>query len=823
MMRTIWLALCLCAAPSLWAQDLSLLPETVQLHGPDSFQRMLALDVEGGEYTGLATDGVAWSTSDDAVISVDGAILRPVGNGQATVTVKRGDKTASATVEVSGMQADQDWSFRHHVLPVLAKNSCNSGACHGALAGKGGMKLSLRGYDPAADYRVITREARGRRMELADPARSLIVCKPSGSIPHKGGVRIDVGSRDYRVLVEWIAHGAVGPSETDAKLERLEILPEVSTLKPGDVQPLVVRAHYSGGRVEDVTDWCIFTSANEAVASVNRDGEVSVIGPGEGAISAWFSSQIVLARVTVPYANDVAAEVFAESPKRNFIDELVVEQLRRLNLPPSPRCDDSTFIRRAYMDTIGLLPTTDEVRAFLADESHDKRDRLIESLLNREEFVDYWTYRWSDILLINGTKLRPDAVKSYYQWVRGHVKDNTPWDEFVRQVVTASGESLEDGATNFYALHQTPEEMTENVSQAFLSLSLGCAKCHNHPLEKWTNDQYYAMANMFARVRGKGWGGDGRSGNGARTTYVASSGELVQPSTGRPQPPTPLDGEPIAMDDPLDRRVHLAKWLTSPENPYFARAITNRVWANYYGVGLVEAIDDLRVSNPASNEKLLSAAADYLVENKFDLKALMRAILQSETYQRSSDPLPGNAEENRFYSRYYPRRMMAEVLLDAISQTTGVPEKFDQIAFPGADFQNVDFYPKGTRAVELYDSAVASYFLRTFGRNPREITCECERSAQPSMVQVLHLSNGTTLNDKLAAKESRVSELLAKNLPDDQLIDEVYLACLARSPSEKERAQLLEFLSNAEGDDRRIVIEDLYWAILSSREFLFHH
>ncbi|MCA9227479.1 MAG: DUF1553 domain-containing protein, partial [Planctomycetales bacterium] len=502
---------------------------------------------------------------------------------------------------------------------------------------------------------------------------------------------------------------------------------------------------------------------------------------------------------------------------------LVLEQLQRLNLPPSPPADDAAFLRRVYLDTIGVLPTPDETRGFLKDGGADKRDRVIDELLSRPEFVDYWTYKWSDVLMINGTLLRPEAVKAYYQWIRERVATNTPWDQFVREVVTAQGSSYENGATNFYALHQDPETMTENTCQAFLGLSIGCAKCHNHPLEKWTNDQYYAMANLFGRVRAKGWGGDSRNGDGLRTLYVASSGELIQPRTGKPQPPTPLDGQSIAFDAPGDRRQHLADWLTSPENPYFARSITNRVWANFFGVGLVESVDDMRVSNPASNEKLLSAAADYLVEHDFDLKELMRAILQSRTYQRGSEPLPGNADEKRFYARYYPRRLMAEVLLDAISQVTDVPSSFTLVVFPGADKRGTDFYPKGTRALQLYDSAVDSDFLKTFGRNQRRIVCECERSDEPSMVQVLHISNGDTINEKLKSKDSRVTQLLEANLSDDALLDEIYLSALTRFPTDSEKKQLLAELSQAAESERRMLVEDLFWAVLSSREFLFNH
>ncbi|MEZ6110063.1 MAG: DUF1553 domain-containing protein [Pirellulaceae bacterium] len=826
---TNWIAgaccIILCGVSSLQGAEasLALLPSEIKLTGPEASQRLLAQWIRGDEYLGQATESVEFTTSDPSVAVVENGVVRPRGNGSAEITVAANGQTATAQVTVEKLEDEHHWSFRNHALPVLAKAGCNSGACHGALAGKGGFRLSLRGYDPDFDHLSIAKQARGRRIELSDPGRSLLLAKPSGAIPHKGGLRFETDSREYQVLAGWIAGGALPPADDDPRLERLEILPPQAVLKTGDRQQILVRAFYSDGHSEDVTRWAKFTSANEAVAKVDDAGLVSVIGNGEGAVTAWFSQQIVISRITSPFPNQVAAELYENSPRRNFIDDLVLEQLQRLNLPPSPPADDAAFLRRVYLDTIGVLPTPDETRAFLKDGGADKRERVIDELLSRPEFVDYWTYKWSDVLMINGTLLRPEAVKAYYQWIRERVATNTPWDQFVREVVTAQGSSYENGATNFYALHQDPETMTENTCQAFLGLSIGCAKCHNHPLEKWTNDQYYAMANLFGRVRAKGWGGDSRNGDGLRTLYVASSGELIQPRTGKPQPPTPLDGQSIAFDAPGDRRQHLADWLTSPENPYFARSITNRVWANFFGVGLVESVDDMRVSNPASNEKLLSAAADYLVEHDFDLKELMRAILQSRTYQRSSEPLPGNADEKRFYARYYPRRLMAEVLLDAISQVTDVPSSFTLVVFPGADKRGTDFYPKGTRALQLYDSAVDSDFLKTFGRNQRRIVCECERSDEPSMVQVLHISNGDTINEKLKSKDSRVTQLLEANLSDDALLDEIYLSALTRFPTDSEKKQLLAELSQAAESERRMLVEDLFWAVLSSREFLFNH
>ncbi|HJQ82255.1 MAG TPA: DUF1553 domain-containing protein, partial [Lacipirellulaceae bacterium] len=387
----------------------------------------------------------------------------------------------------------------------------------------------------------------------------------------------------------------------------------------------------------------------------------------------------------------------------------------------------------------------------------------------------------------------------------------------------ARGSSIENGATNFYALHQDPESMTENVSQTFLGLSIGCAKCHNHPLEKWTNDQYYAMANLMARVRAKGWGGDGRGGDGVRSLFVADSGELIQPAKGAAQPPAPLDAEPLAANSEIDRREYLAEWLTSPENPYFTRAITNRVWANFFGVGLVEPVDDLRLSNPASNEELLAAASKYLADNDYDLKALMRVILQSAAYQRSSVPHDTSRDDNRNFAQYYPRRLMAEVALDAISQVTASPTEFKQIEYPGADFEETKFYAKGTRALQLYDSAVVSQFLRTFGRHQRVITCQCERSNEPSLVQALHISNGETIMKKLAATDGKVESFLTSGLPNYRVIEELYLSALSRYPTDRELAELLSVMNEAPQDQRRAVVEDAFWAVLSSREFLFNH
>jgi hypothetical protein len=707
---------------------------------------------------------------------------------------------------VAACTARADVSFRNDVQPILTRAGCNSGACHGAAAGKNGFKLSLRGYDDEGDWKAITRSAFGRRIVPEDPANSLFLLKPTAAVPHKGGVRFQVGSPEYQVLVNWIAQGAPGPKADDPRIESIEVLPKHAVLKVGAEQQVKVIAHFNNGVTQDVTHRAKYTANDTSVATVDDDSKVKIIGRGEAPITAWYLSRIATATMTVPFDAPASMAIFDQAPRRNFIDELAIAKLRDLNLPPSPRCSDPEFIRRAFIDAIGVLPTAQEARAFLADPSPGKRDALIESLLARPEFVDYWAYKWSDLLLVNSQKLRPPAMWAYYNWIRRQVAANTSWDELAREVVTATGSTLENGAANYYVLHDDPMKMSETTAVAFLGMSINCAKCHNHPLEKWTNDQYFAMANIFARVRAK----NAPSGDGNFIVFSAAAGDLVQPLTGKPRPPTPLDGQPMSMESSEDRRLKLADWLVSPQNPYFTRAIVNRVWANFMGVGLVEAVDDMRKTNPPSNEALLAALADELVKQRYDLKSLMRLILQSETYQRSGEALAANVADRRFYSHYYPRRMMAEVMLDAVSQVTGAPTAFKD-------------YPPGTRAIQLPDSNVESYFLQSFGRPERINTCECERTSLPSMAQALHIANGETVNTKLAAKGNRIEQLLAEKAADEKIVEEVYLGALARFPAAAEAKALTTSLASAGAEKRREAVEDLYWGVLSSNAFLFNH
>ena len=718
---------------------------------------------------------------------------------------------------VSSLFAASPPSFRNQVQPILAKAGCSTGACQGAAAGQGGFKLSLLGYDNVGDHLVITHAANGRRIVFEEPSRSLFLLKATKAVPHKGGEKIKAGSPEFQILADWIAGGAPGPQENDARIQKIEITPGHVTLKPGAYLPLQVMASFSDGRVEDVTRWCKYTAGNTSVATIDDNGLVKVMGQGEGSITAWFLSRLSIATITVPFEQKAHTGAFAEFKPRNFIDERVIEKLRELNLPPSPRCSEEEFIRRAFIDAIGVLPNPAETVAFLNDKSSTKRDTLIESLLKRPEFIDYWTYKWSDLLLVNSNKLPVNQMWAYYQWIRHNVEQNTPWDAMVRDLVTATGSTLENGAGNFFILHDEPTKTAETVSVAFLGMSIACAKCHNHPMEKWTNDQYFAFSNLFARVRAKNGGVKDE-----QVIFSATDGDLVQPLTGKPQAPAPLDAAPVSMTSIQDRRMVLAKWLTAPENPYFARSITNRVWANFFGVGLVEAVDDLRMTNPASNEKLLSEAAGHLIKNSFDLKSLMRVILQSQTYQRSSVALAENKADKRFYSRYYPRRLMAEVMLDAVSQVSGAPTAFETNR-RNANKKNGEPYPMGYRAVQLPDSNTTSYFLNTFGRPDRERTCECERTNEPSMAQALHIANGDTLNKKLAQPGNRLDQLIKSGKSDAEIVDEACLLAVSRHATPPEQQRMKEMLSSAQPDEKRQALEDLFWGLMSSRDFVFNH
>jgi hypothetical protein len=797
------------------AGELKILPPQPVLTGPHASQQLVVEELRAGQFAGDATAGAKFTSSDPRIAEVSASgVVMPVGDGMATIRADVEGRIAETQVEIKSAKAAEPWSFRHDVQTVLTKSGCNMGACHGAQAGKKGFKLALRGYDHLMDYNTLTRQSKGRRVSLADPARSLILLKATGEIPHGGGTRFDDDSLEYRIVSEWIAEGAPPPGGEDPTVTALEIFPKQVTLDAGEVQQILVRATYSDGRQRDVTRWAKYSSTEAGVAAIDDFGKVTVTGRGETAITVWFASKVTVGTVSVPYEKQVPADVFATSARANFIDEIVLDKLKRLSIPPSGIATDSEFMRRAYLDTLGVLPTADETKEFLADASSEKRARLIEKLLARPEYVDYWSYKWSDLLLVSTKKLKGPAVWAFANWVRRAVETNRPWDEFAREVVTASGSTIDNGAANYFVLHKDAKLLNEATTLTFLGLSIGCAQCHDHPLERWTLDDYYGMANLFARVRSKDGTIDGES-----IVFPVSSGDIKHPTRIGTPVPRPLDGEALDPGDPHDRRVHLAKWLTDPDNPYFARALVNRVWANYMGRGLVEMVDDLRATNPPSNDVLLSALADDFVKHTYDVKHLIRMIMTSAAYQRSPQASPENSADDRFYSHFLVQRMSAEVMLDALSQATDVPTDFPD-------------YPKGLRALQLPDNNVASYFLSAFGRPAREFTCECERSAEPSITQTLHLANGKTLNEKLKSPDNIIKRWLDDNLADGDIVDRIYLGALSRYPAAGEKDRIvaaLEEAAAAGADDaarqsaRREALEDILWAVLTSKEFLFVH
>ena len=802
---------------------IEILPAVIAVTGPHNGQRLV---VEGTFADGHQEDLTSRATiaiSDPKVARADqGNAVFPLGDGQATITASVQGHRAAAPLTVKGYWTASAWSFRNDVLPVMTKVGCNSGPCHGAAAGKNGFKLSLRGYDPVADYYTLTHQANARRTDRMEPARSLILLKPTLSISHGGGKRFDVGSPEYKIIAGWLAQGMTAPRETDAQVTEIQVFPHEASLRPGGEQQLVVTAIYSDGHTVDVTPWAKFDSGDEGVAGVDNNGHVTMHGYGEAPVTVWYQSHVTFSRLRIPFPHRLEQTLFTKAPRHNSIDDAILKHLAELHIPPSPQASDAEFLRRAYLDAAGILPKPAEVEAFLKDAAPDKRNQLIDALMKRSEFVDYWAYKWSDLLLVSSNHLSTDEMWSYYNWIRESVAEDKPWNKFATEVITATGNTLEHGAANYWLIHRDPLDTSENMTQAFMGINISCAHCHNHPLAKWTQKDYYGMANLFARVRLKTFAPSGfRTAVGPLfnnvTVYSAPTGEFMDDRLMIPLPPKPLDAAALSSETPGDTRQYFARWLTSPENPFFARNIVNRVWRNFMGRGLIEPVDDLRDTNPATNEELLTALTQDFVAHGYDVDFLIRKIMQSATYQTSSKPLKENVEDDKYGSHYAIKRLPAEVLLDAYSQVTQAPEKFEG-------------FPAGMRGMQLPDTAVKSYFLTAFGRPVRAQTRESERTSVPTITQALHIINGETLNDKLRAPDNSIDMLLRLGFTDEQIIDYLYVSSFSHHPSEGERAALVGGLAAAEReklpgveDARRAALIDMSWALLTSKEFMFNH
>jgi hypothetical protein len=780
-------------------RPLDVTPAAFTLRGGDARQRLVVTRA------GLDLSRKAVYRSADpavAVVSPDG-VVEPRGNGAVDIKIALDGQTARARVTVKDFTVEAKVSFRNQVEPIFSRFGCNAGGCHGKASGQNGFRLSLLGFDPEFDFAAVVEEARGRRVFPAAPDQSLLLRKGSAA-PHGGGRRLPPESPEYALLRRWIQQRMPRGSDKDPSVTRIECFPQTCVVGRKAEQQVLVTAHYSDGTSRDVTHEAQYKSNEAGIATVDGNGLVRIDeSTGETAIMARYMGHVNVCRVTIPLADVAPAATLP--PVRNYIDRLVQAKWRKLRLTPSPLADDATFLRRASLDTIGTLPTPAEVRAFLADTTPDKREKLVDRLLARNEYADFWALKWGDLLRNQrkGQREHQRGTYAFHAWIRNAFATNMPYDRFVRSIVAAQGTVDQHPPVIWYRTVRNLTHQTNDTAQLFLGTRINCAQCHHHPYEKWSQDDYYQLQAFFSRMGRK-------SGEIAQepAIFVRPDGEVRNPTTRKVMQPRGLDGPALTLSADEDPRQRLVDWMTAKDNPFFARAISNRLWGHFLGRGLVEPVDDMRVTNPPSNPELLDAMAADLVEHKFDLKHLIRTILVSSTYQLSSEPEPGNIRDQQNYARAYPRRLLAEVMLDAISSVTGTAE-----TFPGL--------PRGTRAIQLPDEGVASYFLDVFGRPTRETPCECERPREANLAQALHLLNSTDVTAKVNSPRGRLARLLQEKRSDAAVIEELYLLALGRPPRAEEVKKLTDYAA-AQGN-RKAAFEDALWALLNTKEFLFNH
>jgi len=791
--------------------SLAVTPGTITLAGPRSRQQLVVTGkyADGGSRDLSAVCDIT-AESPDAVL-VESGYVTPRKNGSTNLVIRAGNQTVRVPVVVSDIDRAVPVSFRNDVVAALNVGGCNSGACHGTPSGKGGFKLSLRGFDPEADYIQLTRDVLARRTERQRPDASLVVLKALGRLPHEGGQRYQTSSLPYNMLRGWLAEGLQDDAPKLPSVQALELVPGNRVqLAPGRFQQLAVNAKFSDGATRDVTRLTVFTSSDESVASVSQTGLVEFKGAGEVAILGRYLMELQTVRLT--YLEPRPGFVWKAPQENNYVDQHVFAKLKLLSIPPSDLCTDEEFVRRAYLDACGILPRADEVRDFLNDKSPDKRNKLIDKLLDRPEYADYWTLKWSDVLRSSRKTIQIKGTHVFQRWLRTHMEKDTGFDDVVKEMLTANGSTNVNPAANFYRIARDAQNLAETTAQLFFGIRMQCAKCHNHPFERWTQDDYYSMSAWFARVKQKKDARDpGPAPNqpGGEVIFSLKSGEVTQPRTGKVMQPKFLGGAVPAIGPRTDRREVLADWLASTKNPFFARATVNRIWYHVMGKGVVDPVDDFRDSNPSANDELLDALAKDFAANKYSTKHLVRMIMRSRAYQLSAEANDLNKEDTKYFSHAVTKLLPAEPLLDAICQATGVPEKF-----PGL--------PAGTRAVQLPDGDNNHPFLKVFGQPARELACECERESDSNLAQALQLINGPTVNDRLANANNRIGKLLAKKASDSEMIDELYLSTLSRAPTREDVETVTDYLKKNAADRRR-AWEDIHWALINSKEFLFRH
>lgn len=741
------------------------------------------------------------SLANPALCKLDKNLLTPLADGATELKVEFGGKAVSVPVKVKDAKVDRPISFKLDVMPIFMRGGCNQGGCHGAARGKDGFRLSLFGFDADGDHYRLTRELNGRRINLALPTESLLIEKAQGKVPHTGGQRIKDGDEYTATIVRWLEANAPLDPPTVAKPVSVDLYPKLAVLDgAGSTQQMVVKARYSDGTERDVTNLALFLSNNDTSAKISPDGKVTAGDRGEAFVMARFATFTVGAQVIVLPKG--LKFTFPSVPEHNYIDTLVNAKLKKLRITPSELCSDEVFLRRVYLDVIGVLPTIEEHQRFMSNPSPKKREMLVDELLGRKEFVELWVLKWAELLQIRSSQqVSYKATLLYYNWLQDKIARNVPVNEWVQELLGASGGTFKNPATNYYQNETDILKVSENVAQVFMGMRIQCAQCHNHPFDRWTMDDYYGFMAFFSQIGRKGTD-DPRE----IVVYNSRGGEVSHPVTKAVMKPKFLGGE--APDTAgKDRRVVMAQWLASPDNPYFATSMANMVWANFFGIGIIDPVDDVRISNPASNPELLRDLGKRFTEYKYDFKKLVRDICTSRTYQLSTLPNESNAGDTRNFTRAGIRRIKAETFYDCISQVTETKNKF-----PGL--------PLGSRAVQIADGNVSTYFLSTFGRATRETVCSCEVKLEPTLSQSLHLLNGDTTTQKIAAG-NLIGRRLAEKKTPAEILDELYLRCLSRKPTSKEKASL-EGLIAAEPDKKK-ALDDAFWAVLNSREFMFNH
>lgn len=807
--RLCELAICVAAALGLAsatrANDavtkVEVFPPNVELTTSRDFQRIIVVGTRADGVTLDMTGQAQFKPANAALARLEGSVIYPVADGETTLDVTCAGQTQSIPVVVKQATVDRPISFRLDVMPVFMRAGCNTGSCHGAARGKDGFRLSLFGFDPDGDHFRLTRELSFRRVNLAVPSESLLIEKAIGAVPHTGGKRFDDKSEYYQTLMRWLNAGTPNDPAEIATCTAVEVFPKQVVLEgEGATQQFIARAKYSDGTDRDITSLAVFLTNNDNSAAISPDGLVTAANRGEAFVMARFATHTVGSQVLVlPKGLQYTPPT---TPPANYIDELVNAKLQKLRILPSDLCTDEVFLRRVTIDIAGMLPTEQEYAEFTSDQDPQKRAKLVDRLLQRKEFSEIWAMKWAELLMVKSTiDVSYKSMFLYSNWLTERISSNMPLNQMVQELLGANGGTFTNPATNYYQIERDTLKTAENVAQVFMGIRTQCAQCHNHPFDRWTMDDYYSFAAFFSQVGRKG-------GEDYRETIIFNSGggEVTHPVGGRVMPPKFLGG-PAPNTAGQDRRVVLAKWLASPENPYFATSVANRVWAHFFGVGIVEPVDDVRVSNPATNPELYKALGDHFTQYNYDFKQLVRDICNSQTYQRSSQRNVSNESDELNFAHARIRRIFAENVLDSVSQITETKDKF-----PGL--------PLGARAVQIADGNASTYFLSTFGRSNRATVGVCEVKTDPTLSQSLHLLNGDTVETKVR-DGGLIKRMLDAGATPQQLIEMMYVRSLSRKPTPQEMEKLLAIVAAEPAPQKGL--EDIFWAVLNSREFLFNH